>query len=56
MPAAPVANPGAGERALNALEQLLHTQREAIVSGDLGALQAAHARIHALLKIGRAHV
>jgi len=49
MPAAPVANPGAGERALNALEQLLHTQREAIVSGDLGALQSAHAQIHALL-------
>jgi hypothetical protein len=49
MPAAPTAKPGAGERALSALEQLLHTQREAIVTGDLGALQSAHAQIHALL-------
>ena len=49
MPAASAANAAAGERALNALEQLLHSQREAIVTGDLGALQGAHAKIHALL-------
>ena len=49
MPAASAANAAAGERALNALEQLLHSQREAIVAGDLGALQGAHAKIHALL-------
>jgi hypothetical protein len=34
---------------LNALEQLLHSQREAMVAGDLVALQGAHAKIHALL-------
>jgi hypothetical protein len=49
MSAASAANAGAGERALNALEQLLHSQREAMVAGDLVALQGAHARIHALL-------
>jgi len=49
MPAASAANAGAGERALNALEQLLHSQREAMVAGDLVALQGAHAKIHALL-------
>ena len=49
LPAESAANAGAGERALSALEQLLHTQREAIVAGDLSALQGAHAKIHALL-------
>jgi hypothetical protein len=49
MSAASAANAGAGERALNALEQLLHSQREAMVAGDLVALQGAHAKIHALL-------
>ena len=49
MSAASAAKAGAGERALNALEQLLHSQREAMVAGDLVALQGAHAKIHALL-------
>ena len=40
---------GPGERALSALEALLLVQRQAMVAGDLPALEASHGRIHAML-------
>lgn len=41
--------PAAPERAIEALERLLDAQRAALVDGDVAGLEAAHARIHALL-------
>lgn len=43
----PAAAPG--ERALGALEALLALQRQAMIAGDLPALEDSHTRIHALL-------
>jgi len=43
----PAAAPG--ERALSALEALLALQRQAMIAGDLPALEDSHTRIHALL-------
>jgi hypothetical protein len=40
---------GPGERALSALEALLALQQQAMVAGDLPALEGSHARIHAML-------
>jgi hypothetical protein len=40
---------GPGERALQALETLLDAQRRAMTTGDVSAMEQAHAQIHALL-------
>jgi hypothetical protein len=43
------AQDAAADRAIAALEGLLSQQRDAMVTGDLQAMQAAQARLHALL-------
>jgi len=43
------AGAGSGKRALQALESLLESQRQAMTAGDLSAMEHARSQIHALL-------